>query len=157
MFNLKKKKDMGKINFTKEHMARLKELATTMLFKNDCVATTMGQHLGISELLHCTTINSLNRIKLELAKKIEQAENADEWATTDNDKRILDDLRTKRDLVNLIVGYKRYMDELAATSRERERLQEEIAQLREEQKTPADRLKEMEEKLAALNNDGGEF
>lgn len=147
---------MGKINFTKEHMARLKELATTMLFKNDCVATAM-QHLGISELLHCTTINSLNRIKLELAKKIEQVENADEWATTDNNKRILDDLRTKRDLVNLIVGYKRYMDELAATSRERERLQEEIAQLREEQKTPADRLKEMEEKLAALNTDGGEF
>lgn len=157
MFNLKKKKDMGKINFTKEHMARLKELATTMLFKNDCVATTMGQHLEISQLLHCTTINSLNRIKMELAKKIEQAENADEWATTDNDKRILDDLRTKRDLVNLIVGYKRYMDELAATSRERERLQEEIAQLREEQKTPADRLKEMEDKLAALNNDSGEF
>ena len=60
-------------------------------------------------------------------------------------------------LVNLIVGYKRYMDELAATSRERERLQEEIAHLREAQKTPADRLKEMEDKLAALNNDSGEF
>lgn len=141
---------MTKINFTKEHMARLKELAVDMLFKNDYVMTTLGQQLGVSELLHCTTINSLTKIRMDLGKKIEQLENADEWVTTDREQVILNEMKTRKEFVNLVIGYKRYMDELASTSREKEKLQAEIDRLREEQKTPADRLKEMEAKLAAM-------
>lgn len=141
---------MGKINFTKEHMARLKDLAVEMLFKNDYIATNLGQQLSVVELLHCTTINSLTKIRLDLAKKIEQLENADEWVTTDREQVVLNEMKTRKDFVNLVIGYKRYMDELATTSREKEKLQAEIDRLREEQKTPADRLKEMEAKLAAM-------
>lgn len=141
---------MGKINFTKEHMARLKDLAVEMLFKNDYIATNLGQQLNVVELLHCTTINSLTKIRLDLAKKIEQLENADEWVTTDREQVVLNEMKTRKDFVNLVIGYKRYMDELATTSREKEKLQAEIDRLREEQKTPADRLKEMEVKLAAM-------
>lgn len=148
---------MGKINFTKEHMARLKELAVEMLFKNDHIGTSLGQMLNVAELLHCTTINSLTKIRLDLGKKIEQLENADEWVTTDREQLLLNEMKMRKEFVNLVIGYKRYMEELAATSREREKLQEEIARLKEEQKTPADRLKEMEEKLERLNNDSGEF
>lgn len=141
---------MGKINFTKEHMARLKDLAVEMLFKNDYIVTNFGQQLSVVELLHCTTINSLTKIRLDLAKKIEQLENADEWVTTDREQVVLNEMKTRKDFVNLVIGYKRYMDELATTSREKEMLQAEIDRLREEQKTPADRLKEMEAKLAAM-------
>lgn len=150
MFNFKNEKTMGKINFTKEHMARLKDLAVEMLFKNDYITTNLGQQLSVVELLHCTTINSLTKIRLDLAKKIEQLENADEWVTTDREQVVLNEMKNRKDFVNLVIGYKRYMDELATTSREKEKLQAEIDRLREEQKTPADRLKEMEAKLAAM-------
>lgn len=156
MFNIKKKKDMGKINFTKEHMTRLKELAVNMLFKNDHIMTNLGQPLSVVEVLHCTTINSLTKIRLDLTKKIEQLENADEWVTTDREKLVLDEMRTKKEFVNLVIGYKRYMDELAATTREREMLQAEIERLKDEQKTPEDRIKEMQAKLDALNT-GDDF
>lgn len=47
---------MATINFKKEHFERMKELAIEMLLDNGGVQTKMGQHLGISELLHTTTI-----------------------------------------------------------------------------------------------------
>ncbi len=136
-----------KINFTKEHLTRLKELIIDMLFKNQYITTGLGQHLDASQLLHCTTINSLNKIKLDLSKKIEQLENADEWIKTDQEQKVLTEMKTKKELINLVIGYKRYVDELAANRREKEMLESEIQRLRDEQKTPADRIKEMEDKL----------
>lgn len=143
---------MGKVNFTKEHMARLKDLATEMLFKNDHIGTNLGQLLNVVDVLHCTTINSLTKIRLDLAKKIEQLENADEWVTTDREQLILSEMKDRKEFVNLVIGYKRYMDELATISAKKEKLQKEIDRLKDEQKTPADRLKEAEEALAALNS-----
>lgn len=142
---------MGKINFTKEHMARLKELAVEMLFKNDYISTNLGQQLGVAELLHCTTINTLTQIRLNLAKKIEQLENADEWVTTDREQHVLTEMKTRKEFVNLVIGYKRYMDELATISAKKEKLQKEIDRLKDEQKTPEDRIREMEAALAELN------
>lgn len=143
---------MGKVNFTKEHMARLKALATEMLFKNDHIGTNLGQLLNVVDVLHCTTINSLTKIRLDLAKKIEQLENADEWVTTDREQLILSEMKDRKEFVNLVIGYKRYMDELATISAKKEKLQKEIDRLKDEQKTPADRLKEAEDALAALNS-----
>lgn len=143
---------MGKVNFTKEHMARLKALATEMLFKNDHIGTNLGQLLNVVDVLHCTTINSLTKIRLDLAKKIEQLENADEWVTTDREQLILSEMKDRKEFVNLVIGYKRYMDEIATISAKKEKLQKEIDRLKDEQKTPADRLKEAEEALAALNS-----
>ena len=136
-----------KINFTKDHLTRLKELITDMLFKNQYITTDLGQHLDASQLLHCTTINSLTKIRLNLTKKIEQLENADEWVKTDQEQKILVEMQTKKELVNLVIGYKRYMDELTTNRREKEMLEAEIQKLKDEQKTPADRIKEMEDKL----------
>lgn len=136
-----------KINFTKDHLTRLKELITDMLFKNQYITTDLGQHLDASQLLHCTTINSLTKIRLNLTKKIEQLENADEWVKTDQEQKILVETQIKKELVNLVIGYKRYMDELTTNRREKEMLEAEIQKLKDEQKTPADRIKEMEDKL----------
>jgi hypothetical protein len=89
---------------------------------------------------------------LDLAKKIEQLENADEWVTTDREQLILSEMKDRKEFVNLVIGYKRYMDELATISAKKEKLQKEIDRLKDEQKTPADRLKEAEDALAALNS-----
>ena len=136
------------INFTKEHMARLYDLATEALFDKSVIQTKLGQVLNIYELLHTTSINQLNEIKSSLSKKIEKLEEADEWVNPDNDK--LQTMKETKELVNLIIGWKRYNLELAENARKKEELQEKLDELKESQKTPDERIKELEAKLKEL-------
>lgn len=140
---------MSKINFTKEHMIRLYDLSTEALFDKIVVATKLGQQLNIYELLHTTSINQLNEIKLGLAKKIEKAEAADEWIAPDNNK--LQSMKDIKELVNLIIGWKRYNLELDENARKKEELTSKLAELKESTKTPEDRIKELEAQLKELD------
>lgn len=144
---------MGKINFTKEHFERMKELAVDMLLNNESVTTKMGQILNISELFHTTTVRTLNNIKLGLAKKIEDAENKDEWVSDASDSKYLNLLRKQKELVNLIIGWKRYNMEKETIKSERKALEEELNRLKESQKTPEDKIKDIEEKLNGLKDE----
>lgn len=144
---------MGKINFTKEHFERMKELAVDMLLNNESVTTKMGQILNISELFHTTTVGTLNNIKLGLAKKIEDAENKDEWVSDVLDSKYLNLLRKQKELVNLIIGWKRYNMEKETIKSERKALEEELNRLKESQKTPEDKIKELEEKIKGLEDE----
>ena len=137
-----------KINFTKEHMARLTDLAINALFNKVNVYTKLGQVLNIYELLHTTSINQLNEIKTGLSKKIEKIEDQDEWVAPDGDK--LQAMKDTKELVNLIIGWKRYNLELAENARKKEELTAKLTELKESQKTPEDRIKELEAQLKEL-------
>lgn len=137
-----------KINFTKDHMQRLLDLADAALFDRTVVTTKLGQQLNIYELLHTTSINQLNEIKTILAKKIEKIESTDEWIAPDNDK--LQAMKDIKELVNLIIGWKRYNLELDENARKKEELSKKLAELKESTKTPEDRIKELEDQLKEL-------
>ena len=137
-----------KINFTKEHMSRLLDLADAALFNKTTVVTKLGQLLNIYELLHTTSINQLNEIKVNLAKKIEKIEASDEWIAPDNDK--LQAMKETKELVNLIIGWKRYNLELDENARKKEELTKKLDELKESTKTPEDRIKELEAQLKEL-------
>ena len=139
---------MAKINFTKEHMLRLYDLANEMLFDNATIQTSMGQVLNIVELLHTTSINQLQNIMSALKKKIDKIEEADEWLAPDNDK--LEELRRMKEIINLIIGWKRHTMEISENKRKKAELTKKLNELKESQKTPEDRIKEMEAELAAL-------
>ena len=138
-----------KINFTKDHMSRLLDLADKALFNKATVFTKLGQPLNIYELLHTTSINQLNEIKNNLSKKIEKAEESDEWVQPDNDK--LQSMKDTKELVNLIIGWKRYNLELTENELKKEELSKKLAELKESQKTPEDRIKEIEAQLKELD------
>lgn len=144
---------MAKINFTKEHFEKLKTLAVEMLLSNDVILTKLGQSLNIVELIHTTTINTLNSIRLSIAKSIENLENQDEWVASSSSQSMLDDLKRKKELVNLIIGYKRWKAEKVETERQRRELNEQLKALKESQKTPEDKIKELEEKLKTLDSE----
>lgn len=137
-----------KINFTKEHFAKLKELAAQALFGGITIKTKLGQPLNIFELVHTTSINQLNEIKNSLAKQIEKIENGDEWTNPDADK--IEGLKATKELVNLTIGYKRFILERDANARKKAELAEKLSELKESQKTPEDRIKEMEAELVAI-------
>lgn len=142
---------MAKINFTKEHFEKLKTYAVEMLFLNETINTNLGQPLSIVELLHTTTINTLNSIRLTLSKGIETIENQDEWVSGETSQRKLENFKAKKELVNLIIGYKRFTQEQHETARERAEIEKELTRLKESQKTPEDKIKELESKLETLN------
>ena len=142
---------MAKINFSETHMNRLKELACKMLFANGVIYSANGlTPLNIVELIHTQTPTQLNNIKAGLDKKINQIESRDEWLDPDNSK--LDTIREARELVNLIVGWKRLNIEKAENARKKEELTKKLAELKESTKTPEDRIKEMEAQLKELED-----
>ena len=140
---------MGKINFTPEHMERMKVLLLDMLLNNSVIISGFGNELNACTLLHTTTINNLNNIRIGLGKNIETLENTDEWVNSNNQHKI-QVLKEKKELVNLIIGYKRYMEEVKALEAKRKELEEKLNTLKESQKTPEDRIKEIEAQIAEL-------
>ena len=52
-----------------------------VLMSNSTATTKLGGKLNAVELLHTTTINTLNSIRLSLAKHIENLESKNEWIT----------------------------------------------------------------------------
>lgn len=141
-----------KINFTQAHFDRMSKLLLNMLLYNNTIENKLGMPLNAVELLHTTTVNTLNSIRLSLAKKIEKLESQDEWVSTDEVQDELDYLKISKELVNLIIGYKRHLAEEAEIAKKKQELKDRISQMKEEAKTPEDRLKEAEAELAALDN-----
>lgn len=144
---------MAKINFTKEHYAKMKELAFGMLVNNEVVNTKLGQPLTIVDLLHTQTINTLNNIRLAIGKQIESIENQDEWTTSAYQQDKLEKLKQAKELVNLIIGWKRHTTEVAEAKAKKAELNAQLKQLKESQKTPEDKIKEIEEQLKSIDAD----
>ena len=140
-----------KVNFRKEHSDKLQELALKALFNNDVVLGRIGNPINIVELLHGTTINSLNQIRLSLTKKIESLEGKDEWVADGVNQESLEKAKEQKELVNLIIGYKRYQQEIEEINANKKALQEQLTALKESQKSPEDKIKELESKLASLD------
>ena len=140
---------MGKINFTPTHFERMKELAVEMLLDNEVIVGKLGQQFNIVDLIHTTTINTLNSMRVSMAKAIENLENADEWVDSANQDKIAK-LTKQKELVNLVIGYKRYLLEQSETNELRKQLKKTLEDLKESQKTPEDKIKEIEAQLAEL-------
>ena len=143
---------MAKVNFKKEHFDKMKSLALTFLLDNKVVYNKFNQPINIVELLHCTTINSLNTIRLSLTKQIEALESQDEWASSSVSQVKLDSIKEAKELVNLIIGYKRHLVEVEEIAEKREFLSRELESLKESQKTPEDKIKELEAELSSLDS-----
>jgi chromosome segregation ATPase len=142
---------MAKVNFTKEHYAKMQTLAFAMLVHNQTISTKMGQPLNIVELMHTQTINTLNGIRLGLGKQIETLESQDEWVATDYQQEKLEALKKQKELVNLIIGWKRHNLEIQEARTRKAELTTQLNELKESQKTPEDRIKELEAKLQEID------
>lgn len=140
-----------KVNFTETNMARLKELAIEMLLNNGIVSTKIGQVLNVSDLLHTTTINTLNSIKNSIKKRIEVLEGADEWTVEVDTQREIGNLKKDAELVNLIIGYKRYTQEIAENHAKKRELEKQLRNLEESTKTPAERIEDLKKQIEALS------
>jgi predicted nucleic acid-binding Zn-ribbon protein len=124
-----------------------------MLVNNETISSKMGQPLNIVELMHTTTVQTLNDMRLNIGKQIEKLESQDEWVSTDNTQERLEKLKKQKELLNLLIGWKRKKLEIEEAQYKKRTLTEQLNKLKEEQKTPEDRIKELEEQLAGLDTE----
>ena len=142
---------MAKINFTKEHFNKMCTLLMGMLLRNEVISSKLGTPINVVELLHTTTINSLNNIRLTLSNKIKQLESQDEWVASDSNAKQLDTAKEQKELVNLVIGYKRYKMEVEENAQKKAELTAKLKALKESQKSPEDKIKEIEAELSAMS------
>lgn len=141
----------NKINFTKGHREKLAQLALEALFKNTEFQTSMGGTCCITGLLHQTTINSLLQMKQSLDKKIASREAADEWTMTDDEQKGLTELKTKSELINLVIGWKKWVAYQKEIAEKKAQLDKMILDLQESQKSPDEKIKELKAERDALD------
>lgn len=142
---------MSKINFTKEHLQKLKEAATKMLFANSVVDGLVGSKLTVHDLIHNTTINTLITINSNMKREIEKISNLDEWSMTEYQQRKLANLKEIQEFVNLLIGYKKNRAEIEADKSKLAELRAKQAELQESTLTPEDRLKALEKEISELS------
>lgn len=141
---------MGKINFTTENKSRLEELATKFLFGNLPIQGPIGTSMRVEDLLHNTSILSLVTMNSHLKKQIASMSDLDEWSCTDADTWKLERLKETQELVSLVIGYKKWLAEQEEIADKKAVLAARIDALKESQKTPAERIAELESQLANL-------
>ena len=125
-------------------------MAAVMLVNNEVVMTKMGQPLNIVELMHTTTIGTLMDIKKNLSKKIENLEDQDEWVESNTNQVNLTRYKNQKELVNLIIGWKRFTLEASEAAKRKQELESKLKELKDSQKTPEDKIKEIEAELASM-------
>lgn len=140
---------MMKINFTKQHMQDLVNLVAQAAMNQLIINSPTGQPLDIVALLHTTSVGTLNKIKATLVDKIRKIEDTDEWIEPDPIK--LENLKGQKELINLIIGWKRWNLEIEANKQKKAELTKKLAELKESTKTPEDRIKELEAELATMD------
>ena len=142
---------MAKINFTKEHFNEMCTLLMGMLLRNEVISSKLGTPINVVELLHTTTLNSLNNIRLTLSNKIKQLESQDEWIASEINAQQLNIAKRQKELVNLVIGYKRYKMEVEENIKKKAELTAKLKALKESQKSPEDKIKELEAELSAID------
>lgn len=141
---------MAKINFTQEHKARLEALALQMLMSNMTIKGPLGTNMNIQQLLHETTINSLQTMYANVKKEIEKINSLDTWSQTDYQQQKVKLLTDVQELINLIIGYKKYQAQLNNEKAELDSLKAELKELKKQNMTPEQQIKLIEEKINAM-------
>ena len=144
---------MQKINFTKEHDIKLKELYLELSFGGEFLEGKFGANVSSPwDLLHNTALNTLRASNTELKKQIQAQENADEWSLTEYQQTKLARLKKWQEFVNLLIGYKISLAEKDAKSAKLAELVRTRKELEQSTMSPQDQLKALDEEIAKLQS-----
>lgn len=143
---------MSKINFTKEHLAKLKDLAIKFLFKGILIKGAVSTELSVWDIIHNTTLNTLSTIYGNLKREIEKIGNLDEWNLTDYQQKKLESLKEQAEFINLTIGYRKYRIEVQTDKDKLRELKAKQQELKESALTPIERLAALEAEIATIES-----
>lgn len=136
--------------FTKTHFDNLSQLIIEALFKDKTFYNNLNMPITVYDLVNNTTINSLTSMYSKALRKLNEIEQQNEWKETDTTELI----KTTQ-LLNLLIGYKTYSNEVKERKEKKKLLEEKLNTLKEESKSPEEKIKEIEELInsTSLNTD----
>lgn len=138
------------INFTKEHLANLKANIAELVLAGTVINGPMGQSYDVFNLVNTLSISSLRSLSGFLGKKKASLSTDDEWVENPHQEEVKE-LQFLIDTISLVIGYKLKAQEEADNAREKARLEKQLNELKESQKTPGQLIAELEAKIAAIN------
>ena len=141
---------MGKVNFTKEHLDKLTKAIADAVLNNTIVTGPVGQTYNAYELANTLSLSSLRAISNGLNKRKASLAITDEWVENPNQDKIAA-IDEQLSLISLIIGFKLKEEEAQANARERKRLEAQLNELEQSQKTPADLIADIKKQLEALD------
>lgn len=139
----------AKVNFTPEHKAELDALLLNSLYEDVRIKGVIGTELNTYELLHATSVTTLSELIANKKREEEKIGKMDEFTLTDYQIAKQKSLQAQIRMLTLLIGYKRWNLQKAEEAKEIAALKKSYKDLKEDLKTPEDRIKEMEAKLAA--------
>lgn len=142
---------MTTINFTKENKDQLESLAVKFLFAGVTFKGALSTEVSVQDLVQFTSVNILKNMFGNLKKEIETKENQDRWSLTDNEQRIIENLKEKKDFLDLLIGYKKYQSERSGIIAKKDTLMKQLKELEESTKKPEDRIAEIKKAIEALD------
>lgn len=143
---------MAEVLFTPEHLAELKTIYSDLSFEAKTIGTGIGgaAQLNPFELLNETTTQTLTNIRASCRAQLAKHQDQDEWTASTATAAKIESLKRWERFVHLLLGHKSFKAEQAALEAKKKTLTANLAKLKEENKTPAERMKELEEELAKL-------
>jgi histidyl-tRNA synthetase len=141
---------MAKVNFTPEHQAELDALLLKGLYEGWEFQGVAATKLNVNDLLNNVTIKTLENLHSGLVTQLDGLKKHETtWNQEETEQRKKSILEKRKQLIFLLIGFKRYQAQVEDEKAETKRLLSDYNKLVDEQKTPADRLKEMAEALKA--------
>ena len=136
--------------FTKTHFDNLSQLIIEALFKDKTFYNNLNMPITVYDLVNNTTINSLTSMYSKALRKLNEVKQQNEWKETDTTELI----KTTQ-LLNLLIGYKTYSNEVKERKEKKKLLEEKLNTLKEASKSPEEKIKEIEELIesTSLNTD----
>lgn len=134
-----------KINFNLEHKSKLDTLLLKHLYINTQLTGSVSTKINVYQLLHETSLNSLQSLYQVLTKSLDASKNLDQWSMNDYQQEKQENLRELIELVNLLIGFKRYESTKESNRKKAAEIRDELKKLKEQNKTPEERIKELED------------
>lgn len=138
---------MKKINFTDEHKMKLNSLLLEFLLSGDTISGIAGTSINAYQLLHTTSIKTLQTLFANLLKEIENMSKLDQWSMTDYQQKLITEKQKTCDLINLVIGYKKFLQEKENTAEILKMKKTELQALKDSNRSPAERIAELEKEI----------
>lgn len=140
-----------KKQFTAENLATLKQLYTEFSFKGEVLEGKFGANtLNPFELLTQTTVPTLRSLFATVKKLAQATSELDEWSLTEHQLTKQKGFEAWAEFLNLLIGYRLSEEERADKLKTAKKVKAELAELKDNAKTPAERIAEKERELAEL-------
>lgn len=145
----------SKVNFSADHKAELNKLFLSLSFAGHVLTGKFGANaLNPYDMLHHASISTLKSLYNQLKKEISAAEDTeDDWTSSSYEQSQLALKKRWKQFIHLVIGYKKAEAEKAENRAAVKQMKAKLTELKESNKTPEEKIKELEASIAEMEGD----